>query len=299
MDLTKFTTEARNPKSENLDCMSSFEIAQLMNDEDQKVALAIKDELKQISLVIDEVVKSFENKGRLIYIGAGTSGRLGVLDASECPPTFGVSSEQVIGLIAGGDFALRNPVEGAEDNGYLAIEDLKRINLNKKDVLIGIAASGRTPYVIEGLKYACELGCFTGSISCNKNSEIGKIANVAIEVEVGPEVLSGSTRLKSGTAQKLILNMITTASMVKTGKAYKNLMVNVQQTNEKLKVRAENIVINATSCDRALARQKIDEAKGSVKEAIVMILTNTSLEKTQALLNKAKGHVRKAFELNK
>lgn len=299
MDLKKFTTEGRNPNSENLDCMSSFEIVKVMNEEDKKVALAIEKELKQISLLVDEVVKAFENGGRLIYIGAGTSGRLGVLDASECPPTFGVDSNQVVGLIAGGDTALRNPIEGAEDDLDLAALDLQKINLNKNDVLVAIAASGRTPYAIGGLKYASSLGCVTGSISCNKNSEIGKIAKIAIEAEVGPEVLSGSTRLKSGTAQKLILNMITTASMVKTGKAYKNLMVNVQQTNEKLKVRAENIVIDATSVDRKIARQKIDEAKGSVKEAIVMILSNSSLDEAKKLLKEARGHVRKALEIKK
>lgn len=299
MDLKKFTTEARNPKTLALDTMTSLEIVTVMNQEDRNVPIAIEKELPQIAKLVDIITNAFENGGRLIYIGAGTSGRLGVLDASECPPTYGVSPEQVVGIIAGGDYALRNAIEGAEDDLELAVKDLKERNLNEKDVVVGIAASGRTPYVIGGLNYARSIGCSTASIACNKNSAIGKAADIAIEVEVGPEVLTGSTRLKSGTAQKLVLNMITTAAMVRTGKAYENLMVNVMQSNAKLYTRAENIVIDSTGVEREEARRVIDEANGSVKLAITMILTNTNSEEATNLLERSKGHVREAIKIAK
>ena len=296
MDLTGFTTERRNPETMNLDQMTSLEIATAMNHGDRSVPDAIEKELPKIASLIDDIVAAFEAGGRLIYMGAGTSGRLGVLDASECPPTFGVSPKQVVGLIAGGDTALRNPVEGAEDSRELGAADLKAQNISPTDVVVGLAASGRTPYVVGGLEYAHSIGCKTASISCNRNSEIGKVADLAIEVEVGPEVLTGSTRLKAGTAQKLILNMLTTAAMVRTGKAYQNLMVNVVQSNEKLCTRAENIVMDATGIDRESARARIDEADGDVKLAVTMVLGNMDRKAAEQALLKAKGHVRVAVE---
>jgi N-acetylmuramic acid 6-phosphate etherase len=228
-------------------------------------------------------------------MGAGTSGRLGVLDAVECPPTFGVAPEVVVGLIAGGEKAFVKAVEGAEDSRQLGHDDLVNIDLQKRDIVIGIAASGRTPYVLGGLAYAQEVGCHTVAISCNPGSAIGQAAELAIEVVPGPEVLTGSTRLKSGTCQKLILNMISTATMVGCGKAYQNLMVDVMQTNEKLIVRAQNIVMEATGCDRETATEKIAIAGGSAKTAITMILADCDLEEAQERLAKAKGHVREAI----
>lgn len=299
MDLTKFATETRNPNTQDLDIMTSLEIVTVMNQEDRNVCLAIEQVLPEIARLVDVVAAAFEKGGRLIYMGAGTSGRLGVLDASECPPTYGVSPEQVVGLIAGGDYALRNAVEGAEDSREFGVQDLKDRNLTKDDVVVGIAASGRTPYVLGGLAYAKELGCVTAAVACNKNSEIGQAADIAIEAQPGPEVLTGSTRLKAGTTQKLILNMITTAAMVRTGKAYHNLMVNVVQSNEKLRTRAENIVMDSTGVERDEARATIDKANGNVKLAITMILTETDVEGAEKLLAQAKGHVRVAIKLSK
>ena len=232
-------------------------------------------------------------------MGAGTSGRLGVLDASECPPTFGVSPKQVVGLIAGGDRAIRNPVEGAEDDGSLGQNDLIDHDLSPQDVVIGLAASGRTPYVIGGLQYARELGCSTASVTCNKGSEVAEIAELAIEVIPGPEVLTGSTRLKAGTVQKMVLNMISTAAMVRSGKAYENLMVDVVQSNKKLNTRAENIVMAATGVSREKARLTLDEAEGRGKVAIVMILLDCDKARAESLLEGSKGHVRRALEKKK
>lgn len=292
MQLESFMTEKRNVDSMNLDEMSALEIVTIMNVEDAKVPVAISNHLDVIATVSENVAKCFMNQGRLIYIGAGTSGRLGVLDASECVPTFGVSPEQVVGIIAGGDRALRHAIEGAEDSLTLAQEDLERIQLNTNDIVIGLAASGRTPYVIGGLKFAKEIGCKTAAISCNQQSEIGKIADFSIEIEVGPEILTGSTRLKSGTAQKLILNMITTTAMVLSGKVYQNLMVNVQMSNEKLEVRAQNIVMESTGVSRDLAKEMISQANNDVKLAIVMILTDLNAQEATKLLNQNNGHVK-------
>ncbi|MDE6107411.1 MAG: N-acetylmuramic acid 6-phosphate etherase [Oscillospiraceae bacterium] len=289
------TTERRNSATMNLDTMTALEIATVMNQEDRNVPLAIEKALPQIAQAIEAVEAAFQKGGRLFYTGAGTSGRLGVLDASECPPTFGVPGDMVVGLIAGGDRALRFPIEGAEDDKVQGRKDLEEQRLTEKDVLVGIAASGRTPYVIGGLEYANSLGCKTVSIACNKESAVGKVAQIAIEVEVGPEVLTGSTRLKSGTAQKLILNMISTGAMVRTGKAYQNLMVDVVQSNEKLQVRAENIVMEATGVERSKAREAIDAAGGSVKTAITMILASCDMEEALALLEKSGGKVREAI----
>lgn len=296
IDLKKLTTETRNPNTKNLDQMTSLEIITEMNKEDQKVSEAVKKELPQISKAVDWAVEALSSGGRIIYMGAGTSGRLGVLDAVECPPTFGVSPDLVVGLIAGGDKAFVKAVEGAEDDPELAKAELKNIGLNKVDFVIGLAASGRTPYVLGAFDYANEIGCHTAAISCNKGSAIGNKAQLAIEVVVGPEVLTGSTRLKAGTAQKLVLNMISTASMVGVGKAYENLMVDVMQTNEKLHVRAENIVMEATGVSREKAKEVITISNGSVKTAITMILGGLSLEQAQISLEKANGHVRAAIK---
>ena len=297
MDLKKFATETRNPNSQDLDMMSALEIVTLMNQEDRKVCLAIEEVLPEISKLVDIVAATFEKGGRLIYMGAGTSGRLGVLDASECPPTYGVSPDMVVGIMAGGDYALRNDVVGDEDKPELGKQNLIENNLTKNDVVVGIAASGRTPFVIGGLEYAKELGCTTAAIACNKGSAIGKIADIAIEAEAGPEVLTGSTRLKAGTTQKMILNMITTASMVRCGKAYQNLMVDVVQSCDKLCVRIENIVMDATGVSREEARAAIDEAEQSAKLAITKILTGTDVVTARELLDQAKGHVRTAIQL--
>ncbi|GAA0816199.1 N-acetylmuramic acid 6-phosphate etherase [Clostridium tertium] len=296
VDLTKLTTETRNKNTMNLDRMTSIEIAITMNKEDENVIKSIRDTLPKISEVIDMCAKALKGGGRIIYMGAGTSGRLGLLDAVECPPTFGVPSDLVVGLIAGGESAFIKAVEGAEDSKTLGVDDLKNINLTNKDVVIGLAASGRTPYVIHGLKYAREIGCKTAIVVCNKDSEMAKYSDVAIEVVVGPEVLTGSTRLKAGTAQKMVLNMISTGSMVAVGKAYQNLMVDVMQTNEKLVVRAENIVIEATDCDRDTARRALKEANGKVKTAVVMILLNCKYDEAEERLKRAEGHVRFALE---
>lgn len=298
MELKKLTTERRNQDTMNLDVMSSLEIVKAMNNEDKNVPLAIENELEEIAKAVDAIENTFNNNGRLFYIGAGTSGRLGVLDASECPPTYGVSDKMVVGIIAGGDKALRFPIEGAEDDLKLAIEDLKKHNFNSNDILCGIAASGRTPYVIGGLRYARELGAKTIAIACNKESAVGKEADIKIEVAVGPEVLTGSTRLKAGTAQKLVLNMLTTASMVRIGKAYQNLMVDVMQSNEKLVVRAQNIVMEATGVTKEEAIKYLDIAEGSCKLAIVMILTDTNIDEAKKLLENSKGHIREAIKGN-
>lgn len=296
IDLTKLTTEQRNPDTMNLDQMSTLEFVETMNREDGKVIEAVHEVLPQVAEVIGWTTEALSRGGRIIYMGAGTSGRLGVLDAVECPPTFGVSPDVVVGLIAGGERAFVKAVEGAEDSTTLGTEDLKNLGLNDKDVVIGIAASGRTPYVIHALHYARSIGVKTAIIACNRNSEMSKEADVAIEPVTGPEVLTGSTRLKAGTAQKLILNMISTGSMVGVGKVYENLMVDVMQSNLKLKTRAENIVMAATDCDRETARKTIDEAKGSVKLAITSILLNTSVEEAKNELEKANGHIRRTLK---
>ena len=297
MELRELVTETRNLDTWNLDEMTPFEIAQVMNRNDARVPEAITPHLEQIARIISAVEHAILNGGRLIYMGAGTSGRLGVLDASECPPTFGVSEDQVVGLIAGGDIALRSPVEGAEDNMDLGEEDLKKICITDKDVVIGLAASGRTPYVVGGLRYARNVGCITAAVVCNSGSRIAEEADIPVEIEVGPEILTGSTRLKAGTAQKLVLNMISTGAMVRTGKAYQNLMVNVVQSNQKLCTRAENIVMDATGADRETARKVIDKAEGNVKLAVVMILAERGVDEAKDLLGQSAGHVREAVRI--
>lgn len=297
LDLTKLTTETRNEKTMNLDNMTPFHIATIMNEEDNKVVAAVHEVLPQVATVIEWCTDSLRKGGRIIYMGAGTSGRLGLLDAVECPPTFGTSPDTVIGLIAGGNEAFIKAVEGAEDSMTLGKEDLVSLNMNKNDILIGIAASGRTPYVISGLEYAREIGCKTAVLVCNKNSEMSKYSDIAIEPVPGPEILTGSTRLKSGTAQKMILNMISTGSMIGIGKVYQNLMVDVMQTNEKLNSRAVYIIMAATGCDYELARDMLQKAEGSVKLAITMILLQCSKDTAMERLKQSKGHIRAALKI--
>ena len=294
--LSTLITEQRNPNSINVDSLSALEIVQLMNEEDKQVPLAIEKCLPQISQAVERIVAAFQQGGRLVYIGAGTSGRLGVLDASECPPTFGVSPEMVKGIIAGGERALRRPIEGAEDSKTQAVVDLQTIQFSSKDVLVGIAASGRTPYVIGALEYAKSLGSVTVSIASNPNSAMANIVDIAIDTVVGPEVLTGSSRLKSGTAQKLVLNMLTTASMILMGKCYQNLMVDVQASNEKLKARAIRIVMQATDCDKALAEETLKLADQNAKLAIMMILSGLDRAQAEALLEKHHGKLQLALK---
>lgn len=294
--LSTLMTEQRNPNSMHVDSLSALEIVQLMNDEDKQVPLAIEKCLPQIAQAVECIVAAFQQGGRLVYIGAGTSGRLGVLDASECPPTFGVSPEMVKGIIAGGERALRHPIEGAEDSKAQAVIDLQTIQLSSKDVLVGIAASGRTPYVIGALEYAKSLGSVTVSIASNSNSAMANIVDIAIDTVVGPEVLTGSSRLKSGTAQKLVLNMLTTASMILMGKCYQNLMVDVQASNEKLKARAIRIVMQATDCDKAIAEETLKQADQNAKLAIMMILSGLDRVQAEALLEKHQGKLQLALK---
>ena len=294
--LSTLITEQRNPNSMHVDSLSALEIVQLMNEEDKQVPLAIEKCLPQIAQAVECIVAAFQQGGRLVYIGAGTSGRLGVLDASECPPTFGVSPEMVKGIIAGGERALRHPIEGAEDSKTQAVVDLQTIQFSSKDVLVGIAASGRTPYVIGALEYAKSLGSVTVSIASNPNSAMANIVDIAIDTVVGPEVLTGSSRLKSGTAQKLVLNMLTTASMILMGKCYQNLMVDVQASNEKLKARAIHIVMQATDCDKALAEETLKQADQNAKLAIMMILSGLDRAQAEALLEKHHGKLQLALK---
>ena len=294
--LSTLITEQRNPNSMHVDSLSALEIVRLMNEEDKQVPVAIEKCLPQIAQAVECIVAAFQQGGRLVYIGAGTSGRLGVLDASECPPTFGVSPEMVKGIIAGGERALRHPIEGAEDSKAQAVVDLQIIQFSSKDVLVGIAASGRTPYVIGALEYAKSLGSVTVSIASNPNSAMANIVDIAIDTVVGPEVLTGSSRLKSGTAQKLVLNMLTTASMILMGKCYQNLMVDVQASNEKLKARAIRIGMQATDCDKALAEETLKQADQNAKLAIMMILSGLDRAQAEALLEKHHGKLQLALK---
>lgn len=299
INLLKLTTEQLNEKTKNIDQLSTKEIVKLINEEDQTVAYAVSEALDDITEAIEVIYKALKEDGRLFYIGAGTSGRIGILDASECPPTFCTPLEMVQGIIAGGPEAIFRAIEGAEDNIEGGKEDLKDKNLTNKDVVVGIAASGRTPYVIGALKYAKEIGAKTIALSCNKNAEISKFADHKIEVIVGPEVLAGSTRLKAATAQKMVLNMITTTTMIKLGKVYKNLMVDLNPSNSKLYERARNIVMLVTGVNYDEANKYLNETNQKVKPAIVMILAKVSFEEALKLLDKAEGNVRKALELAK
>ncbi|MCF1957907.1 N-acetylmuramic acid 6-phosphate etherase [Proteus columbae] len=295
IDLSNLVTESRNHNSENIDTLSTFDMLKVINNEDKKVPLAVEKALPEIAQLVDKVAIAFSQGGRLIYCGAGTSGRLGILDASECPPTYGTSHEMVIGLIAGGHKAILQAVENAEDNIQLGEQDLRQLNFNEKDVLVGIAASGRTPYVIGALNYAKSLGATTGAISCNPESPIAQIADIAITPIVGAEVITGSSRMKAGTAQKLILNMITTAAMIKIGKVFGNLMVDVEATNAKLVERQVRIVMQATECERAIAEQALSQCQRHCKTAILMILANVDAQQAAQMLNQNKGFIRKAL----
>ena len=296
IDLEKLTTESRNQNTLNIDKVSTLEMVKMINSEDKKVALAVEEELPKIAEAIDGIVERMHKGGRLIYIGAGTSGRLGILDASECPPTYGVSEELVQGLIAGGKEAIFRAKEGAEDSKELAVEDLKSISLNENDTVVGLAASGRTPYVIGGLEYANEIGALTASITCNANSEVAKAAKISIAPVVGAEVVTGSTRLKSGTAQKLVLNMLSTGTMIKLGKVYGNLMVDVRATNEKLVERAKRIVCEATGVEREEAENVLNQTDFDVKLSIFMILSNLNKDEAKKVLDSSKGYIAEALK---
>ena len=291
--IDNLSTEKRNEKTKDIDLLSVDEILKIMNEEDLKVVDAVKGALPEIRIVIDECIQAYKRGGRIIYIGAGTSGRLGLMDAVEVVPTY--NSDRFVGLIAGGDNAFVKAVEGAEDSRELAVEDLKSISLNEKDMVIGIAASGRTPYVIGGLDYAREVGASTGCLCCNFNTEIADHCDLPIELSAGPEVVTGSTRLKSGTCQKIVLNMISTVTMVKVGKVFGNLMVDVKATNEKLVERCRRVVMEATGCDHEKADAVLKETENNCKLAIVMILLNIPLNEAKEKLERADDNIRMAL----
>lgn len=294
-ELEQLVSEGRNPNTMHIDLLPTFDILREINYEDQTVPVAVEKVIPAIAAAVNQIVAAFQKGGRLVYMGAGTSGRLGVLDASECPPTFSVPPGMVVGLIAGGPDALRRSIEGAEDDPEQGRQALEEIKLSKDDVVVGIAVSGRTPYVIGGLNYAKDIGAFTVALSCNPNSIIAGIADLAISPVVGPEILTGSTRLKSGTAQKLILNMLTTASMIRIGKSYQNLMVDVSASNKKLVARASRIVMQATGCTQQEARRVLDLTGNDVKLAILMEITGMGIEEARAALHNADGFLRKAI----
>ncbi|HHF2956669.1 TPA: N-acetylmuramic acid 6-phosphate etherase [Vibrio diabolicus] len=291
--LSHLVSEGRNPETMDIDLLPSFDIVQRLNQQDKLVPIAVEKVLPEIAQAVDKITEAFKVGGRLFYIGAGTSGRLGVLDASECPPTFGTDPEMVVGIIAGGKEAMFRAKEGAEDDPVLGEQALKENALTQRDVVVGIAASGRTPYVIGGLEYANELGATTVALSCNPDSPIADIADIAISPVVGPEALTGSTRLKSGTAQKLVLNMLTTASMIRLGKSYQNLMVDVKATNAKLVARAARIVMQATDCTNQEAKTALKETDYDAKLAILMILTGLDKESATEQLKAKQGYLRK------
>lgn len=295
-NLQELQTEMRNQASERLDQMSALETVMLMNEEDQKVALAVKAALGDVAKAVEVITAALQRGGRLLYFGAGTSGRLGVLDASECPPTFGTPAGMVQGVIAGGPAALVEAIEGAEDSMELGREDVQRIGVTSQDVVVGIAASGRTPYVIGVLEEARHRQAKTIALSCNPEPDISQGVDIAINLIVGPEVVTGSTRLKAGTATKMVLNMLTTASMVQLGKVYGNLMVHLQATNQKLRVRAKQMVMQATGVGSEEAERLIAEASGDVRVAIVMKLAGLTKEQATQRLHRAGGRVRQAIE---
>lgn len=268
MNFADLTTEKRNAASANIDKVSTLEMLQIINAEDKKIASAVEKVLPQVAVAVDLIAQKISAGGRLFYIGAGTSGRLGVLDASECPPTFGVDSELVQGIIAGGNYALTHAVEGAEDDKNLAIENLREKNFSAGDILVGIAASGRTPYVLSAIEYAKKIGAKTVGVSCVESSALAEIVDIAITPITGAEIITGSTRMKAGTATKMILNMLTTGAMIRLGKVYGNLMVDVRATNDKLRDRAKRIVIAATGCDEITAAESLEKFGGHAKSAI-------------------------------
>jgi N-acetylmuramic acid 6-phosphate etherase len=291
MKFEHLLTETRHPDTAKIDQLSTLEMLEAINAADRSVADAVHAELPRIAQAVDGIAERMEKGGRLIYTGAGTSGRLAVLDASECPPTFNVDPGLVVGLIAGGDYALRHSIEGAEDDPVQGEEDLKQHHLAAGDTLVGIAASGRTPYVLGGMAYANQLGALTVGLSCVPGSEVERRARIAITPAVGPEVITGSTRLRAGTATKLVLNMLSTGAMIRTGMVYGNLMVNVQPTNEKLKDRAIRIIAAATGVDEDKAATLLTQA-GTVRVAIVMQKLSVSREQAEQRLKAAQGRLR-------
>lgn len=294
--LDRLTTEARNSASENIDEMSPLDIVRLMNAEDAKIAAAVGCEAESIARAIEVISNRIRGGGRLIYTGAGTSGRLGVLDAAECPPTFNSPPELVVGLIAGGYGALTRAVEGAEDHPEFAVEDLRKVNLSANDVVVGIATSGRTPYVIGGLRYAREVGAYAIGLACNDGSALADVAELMITPIVGPEVISGSTRLKAGTATKLVLNMLTTGTMVQLGKTYGNLMVDLRATNQKLLLRTRRIVAMLTGISEEAAEKLLATCNGELKTAVVAHRRQVPADNARQLLERAGGKLRKALE---
>ena len=295
MNITKLNTEQQNPKTMNIDLMSTEEIITVINQEDTLVPNVLARQVPNVSEVVDKIVAAFKQGGRLIYVGAGTSGRLGIIDASECPPTYGTDPGMVVGIIAGGKEAMTEAIEGVEDDKQQGQTDMEEISLSAKDVLVGIAASGRTPYTIGALEYAKQLGAVTVSVVCSKDSEMEQVSDYTIAAVVGPEVITGSTRMKAGTAQKLILNMLSTASMIKMGKVYGNLMVDVQMTNKKLHSRAVNIVKMATGASDEEATAAIKEQNYHTKAAILQIITGLKGTEAKDLLDKHDGYLREAI----
>ena len=295
IDLMSLVTESRNSASQAIDTLSTLDMLKVINNEDKKVALAVEQTLPAIAQAVDVIATAFQNGGRLIYIGAGTSGRLGILDASECPPTYGSAPEQVVGLIAGGHQAILKAVENAEDNAEMGAEDLKAINFSAGDVLVGIAASGRTPYVLGAMAYARSVNATVACVSCNPQSPMTAAADIVITPVVGAEVVTGSSRMKAGTAQKLVLNMLTTGAMIRIGKIYGNLMVDVEATNAKLVERQKQIVMQATECERQQAETALNACNGHCKTAIVMILVGIDAVNARALLEKNSGFIRSAI----
>lgn len=295
-EISRALTEQRHPKSYKLDTLSTLQILKLINSEDRKPALAVQRELPQIAEVVEIVVNVFKGGGRLFYIGAGTSGRLGVLDAAECPPTFGTDPKMIQGIIAGGYRTLIRSREGVEDDSKAGAKDLKKVELTKKDVVVGIAASKRTPYVLGALQYAKNIGSSTVFIYCNPNFRASFKADVEICPKVGPEVITGSTRMKAGTAQKMVLNLISTTAMLKLGKIYENLMVDLQATSQKLVERSKRTIILVTGVNYRTAGKYLRLSGGSVKTALVMILGNCTRKEAEQKLKRVGGFVRKAVE---
>ena len=298
IDLEKLSTEENNLNSKDIELQDSLEIVRRINEEDKKVAFCVEKELGSISLLIDAILSRYEKETRIIYIGAGTSGRLGILDASECPPTYGVSFEKVQGIIAGGNEAIFKAKENAEDNPELGKQDLININLTENDVVIGLAASGRTPYVLGAIEYANGIGAITGSITCSKSSDLSKVSQYPIEVPVGAEIVTGSTRMKAGTAQKMILNMISTTIMIKLGKVFSGYMVDVKTSNQKLIERAKRIIMKTANCDYEKASVALKKARNDVKTAIVMILLNIDKDMAAEKLNQCDENVAKIIHEN-
>ena len=297
-ELDKLVSEDQNPDTLDIDLLDTLDVVKKLNQQDDLVAKAVSDILPEIAEAVDLIVNCFKQNGRLIYLGAGTSGRLGVLDAVECVPTFGVTPDKVIGLIAGGESAMFKAIEGSEDDKLSAVKALKTINFSAKDVLVGIAASGRTPYVVAGLDHARTVGADTISLSCNPKSEIAKYADISLVVLVGPEALTGSTRMKSGTAQKMVLNILSTAAMIRCGKSYQNLMIDVKASNQKLYARATRMVMQITGVNQTLAEKTLELADGQVKLAVLMLLAEVDCATAEELLKRTDGFLRKALQLN-